>query len=149
MNKEILSLGLLTVLFASAAMIGFGSRPVLGNEGYIKIKADGSVVPAGSPVRSFDNVTYVLIEDISINVGPKEKPNCSTRGIVIERSNVIVDGHGHTLDLFSKVILSGTTNVTVCNLIITYVGTGIRLESASNNTICDNVARAIITALRF
>jgi len=39
MSKEILSLGLLTVLFASAAILGFGSRPVLSDAGYISALA--------------------------------------------------------------------------------------------------------------
>lgn len=137
MRKEILSVGLMTVLFAGVAVVGFRLRPVLGAADYITIKADGSVVPADSPVRSFDNVTYVLTQHL--NVGPDESYYYSTRGIVIERSNVIVDGHGHILNMFSTVTLSGTTNVTVRNFIITYINFGILLESASNNTICENV----------
>jgi hypothetical protein len=62
-------------------------KPAKATTGTIYIRVDGSVDPPTAPVSTVDNVTYILIGNITSDAD----------GIVVERSNTIVDGKGFTL----------------------------------------------------
>lgn len=96
----------------------------------IYIKADGSVQGTNKIVSS-NNVTYVFTGSINDS-------------IVVERSNIIVNGNGSTLqgsggvDGFS---LSGVDNVTIANTTIQGFNRGIRLTSTNGCKITNNMIR--------
>ncbi|MBN1785356.1 MAG: right-handed parallel beta-helix repeat-containing protein [Candidatus Bathyarchaeota archaeon] len=88
------------------------------------IEADGSITPSASPIRRDGNV-YTLTGNFNGSV------------LRVEKSNIIIDGNGHTL--YQKIMLSHVTNVTVKNCFITSPrGTGIHLDGSSNSTITNN-----------
>lgn len=105
----------------------------------VAINADGTVEPANAPIRQAGN-TYILIADVG--------------GINVQRSNIILDGNGHTLSgMVSSidslgnnvtannsggVYLKNVENVTVQNLIIKNCQTGIFLDRSSKCVIANN-----------
>ena len=112
--------------------LGFDVQPGEAS-GTIYIRADGSVDPLTAPISTVDNVTYTLIGNI-----PSD-----TDGIVVEKSNIAIDGAGYTIQgveaQYSKGIsLSGITNVTVRNTNIKNFDYGFYLYSSSNNTMSGN-----------
>jgi parallel beta-helix repeat protein len=54
----------------------------------IIINADGSISPPTAPISTVDNVTYTFTGNISYP---------TYYGIVVERSNIIIDGNGYTV----------------------------------------------------
>jgi parallel beta-helix repeat protein len=112
--------------------LAFDIQPVKAS-GTIYIRADGSVDPPTAPICTVDNVTYVLIGNITSDAD----------GIVIERNNTIVDGAGCKLQGPGYwgprgVGLDEISNVTIKNMKITAFGDGISLGYASNNTFYGN-----------
>lgn len=98
--------------------------------GAIFIRADGSIEPQTANITTIDNVTYFFS---SSNYGE----------IVVERSNIVIDGNGHLLEgtgaFYSEGIsLSGVKNVTVRNTRIDNFYYGVWLDWASNNSIEGN-----------
>jgi len=102
----------------------------------IYIRADGSVDPSTARISSMDNVTYTFTGDIN-------------NSIVVERSNIIIDGNGYTLQgsgLGKGFDLSEINNVTIKNTDISARKSGrdpnpnygIYLYSSSFNTISGN-----------
>jgi hypothetical protein len=53
--------------------------------GTIYINADGSISPPEAPISSPDNITYTLTGNV-------------TNSIVVQRSNIVVDGAGYTVE---------------------------------------------------
>jgi parallel beta-helix repeat protein len=101
-------------------------RLVSGEETMIYIHADGSITPSVVPILTFDNVTYWFTGNI-IN-----------RSIIVQRSNIILEGLGHTLQgdgTGNGTFLSGMVNVTIRDLIIEDFDTGIWLSGSSGGTI--------------
>ncbi|MGD0160410.1 MAG: NosD domain-containing protein [Candidatus Bathyarchaeia archaeon] len=93
--------------------------------GTIYIYADGSIGPSTAPIYSADKVTYTLTGNINVT--------SDTDGIDIERSNIVLDGAGYTVNgsgLAGGIRLTGTNNVTVRNMTITNFDIGISLDSA-------------------
>lgn len=105
--------------------------------GTIAINADGSITPSTAPISTVDNTTYTLTGNIN-------------GSIVVERDNILLNGTGYTLREPASWItpspgstpsfppgidLSGRTNVTVQNIQVNGLITGIELDSSSNNTI--------------
>jgi parallel beta-helix repeat protein len=104
-------------------------------EGTIYIRADGSIDPPTALISTVDNVTYTLSGDIFNN------------SIVIEKSNIVLDGASHTIEgteVFGYAIndyaitLLGSSNVTVKNTAIRAFPHGIELSNSSNNTLTGN-----------
>ena len=100
--------------------------------GTVYIRADGSIDPPDAPIHRDGNV-YTLTGNIT----------SSGDGIVVERDNIIIDGAGYTLEgtgayPYKGVDLSGRSNVTIKNTIITKFYYGILLSSSSNNSIFGN-----------
>jgi len=107
--------------------------------GVVTINADGTIDPADAPIQRVGD-TYTLIS----NVG----------GIGVQRSNIILDGNGHTLpgmvssiDSLGNnvtiknaggVYLKGVRNVTVKNFIIKDCQIGISLDLCLNVTVSGN-----------
>jgi parallel beta-helix repeat protein len=97
--------------------------------GTITIKADGSVDPPTTPITTADNVTYTFTGNISDE-------------IVVQRSNIIVDGNGYTLEGSGRpegFYLAAMNNVTIRNTNIKGFGVGIWIVFGSHhNTISGN-----------
>ena len=103
----------------------------------VNIKADGSLEPATAPIQQSGDV-YVLLGDVG--------------SIVIEKSNIMIDGNGHTIQgpdaiTFEHndttqsdggVFLNYVRNVTVKNLIIQSCPIGISVYYSSNCTMTSN-----------
>lgn len=106
---------------------------VVRGSGTIYIRADGSIDPADAPISTLDNVTYTLTDDIYDS-------------IMVERSNIIIDGAGFTLQgsgisdpNYTGLTLLHVNNVTLKELKIKRFYIGVYLTSSSNNTITHNV----------
>jgi parallel beta-helix repeat protein len=134
--KRLISRLVLLVVFCS--VLFSSPRTCIANtSGPIYIRADGSVDPSTAPISSMDNVTYTFNGDIINN------------SIVVERSNIIIDGNGYTLQgsgIGKAFDLSGVNNVTIKNTDISarnsgrdfHPNYGIYLYSSSFNTISGN-----------
>jgi parallel beta-helix repeat protein len=106
----------------------------------IYIRADGSVDPPDAPISTLDNITYTLTGNIT----------SSADGIVVQRSNIIIDGAGYTLQgperispFFPEEIsvgfnLSCINGVTIKNTNINGSDLGIYLYNSSKNTLFKN-----------
>ncbi|MGD0644856.1 MAG: NosD domain-containing protein [Candidatus Bathyarchaeia archaeon] len=96
---------LLMLLFSAFLSIGFVRGE--GTDNRIFIQPDGSVIPAGAPIRTEGN-TYILTGNVSTS-------------IVIEKSDITLDGRGH--------ILQGTFNGTKADLWM--IGSGPQVAATS------------------
>jgi parallel beta-helix repeat protein len=97
--------------------------------GTIYIRADGSV-GGTTHIVSSDNVTYVFTADINDS-------------IVVERSNIVIDGSGYTLQRTQAydskgMCLNGINNVTIKNINIKKFQNGIWFSFSSNNNVAGN-----------
>jgi len=96
--------------------------------GAIYIRADGSVDPPTAPISTIDNVTYTLTGNINDS-------------IVVERSNIVINGAGHTVQGSGSgngLSLSGISNVRIKKTNIKGFSYGINLYASSNNNISGN-----------
>lgn len=94
----------------------------------IYIRSDGSIDPPTAPISSVDNIIYNFTDNISDS-------------IVVERSNIIIDGKGYILQgsgWWSGFYLSGINNVTIQNTNIKDFLYGVLLDEASFNTVSGN-----------
>jgi parallel beta-helix repeat protein len=97
--------------------------------GSIYIRADGSI-EGTTKISTINNVTYTFTDNIN-------------NSIMVERSHIVIDGAGCTLDgsggWETGVILEYVAyNVTIQNAKITGFGRGISIISSWNNTISGN-----------
>ena len=122
--------------------------------GAIYIRADGSIDPPDAPVSTVDNATYTLTGNITSDVD----------GIVVERSNIVVDGADYTVQgaetgsgfslaadnvtvrntcvqKFRYGIVISSSGCTVINDVITYnVKWGVYLGGSDNRIISNRIA---------
>ena len=121
-----LFLGAIGLVFLKADIFAYGA-------GTIYIRANG-LVEGTDKITSANNVTYTFTDDINDS-------------IVVERSNIIVDGDWHTQNgswsLMYGFNLASVSNVTIKNVNIVMFGYAMWLEEASqcvisNNTCIDN-----------
>jgi len=140
--KKAVLLALVIVLLSTAVVVSF-VRPAVA-EATIYIRADGSIDPPTAPISIVDYVTYYFTGNI-------------TDSIVVERSNIIVDGKGYTvhgLGMGNGFYLQRINNVTVKNTNIKDFWCGIRLDqdssgnSFSGNTITGNSEHGILIEWR-
>jgi parallel beta-helix repeat protein len=114
--------------------------PAVKAEGPVQvyIGSDGTVAPSFAPVSSRDNVTYALTGNISYP---------AFDGIVVERSNIVIDGNGYAVQgNGSKLVgvrLTGSTNVTIENIIVEGFNFGVFLYSSNNSAVVGITATAI------
>jgi len=124
MKNKVTSGIMLTLLLTGMLILTFKIQPVKAS-GTIYIRADGSIVPDTAPISSVDNATYTFIGNIYDE-------------IVVERSNIIIDGGGYTVaatpnQYWAGISLCATENVTVKNTNIkeSYYGAILNLTSQS------------------
>ena len=138
MGRKAASEIMLVLLTMGMLSLAFNIQPAKSEwTGTVYIRADGSIDPTDAPIITYDNTTYTLTDNIT----------SSGDGIVVERDNIIIDGAGYTLQgtgvyPYKGVDLSGRSNVTIKNTIITTFYYGIRLDSSSNNSIVGNYITA-------
>lgn len=85
MEKDVSYLILALLIANAVTIVGFNIKPAgAWTGGTIYIRADGRIDPPGAPIETFDNVTYVLTDNVT----------SSGDGIVVERSNIIINGAG-------------------------------------------------------
>jgi len=96
--------------------------------GTIYIRPDGRIDPLTAPITSADNVTYTFIDNINDE-------------IVVERSNITIDGNGHTLQgtgIGYGFSLQSINNVTMKDTNIRDFKYGVYLHSTSKNVLFGN-----------
>jgi parallel beta-helix repeat protein len=131
MNRKLVLIIALTLL-VGVLSVAFNVQRAKAT-GTIYIRADGSIDPPDAPITTVDYVTYTLTGNISSDY----------HGIVVERSNIIIDGAGYTVEgagawESSGIYLGGRSNVTIENMEVGKFYWGIKLEESSNNTIQGN-----------
>jgi parallel beta-helix repeat protein len=122
---------MLTLLLTSVLTLAFDIKPVKGWTGTVYIRADGSIDPLTAPITSADSVTYTFTGSISSYAD----------GIVVERSNIIIDGRGYTLEgsgTGNGFHWSNINNVTIKNTNIQDFEEGVYISSSSSNTLLRN-----------
>jgi parallel beta-helix repeat protein len=118
---------IVVLLFSSLFMFASAVQPVRA-QGTIYIRADGSIDPSTANITTSDNITYTF-------TGNNYLP------IVVQRSNIIIDGGGYTLQASENengFSLSGLSNVTIRKTTITNCYDGINLESSNGNILSGN-----------
>jgi len=130
--KRIVSGVVATLLLVSMLTFAFNIQPVKGEwTGTVYILADGSIDPPDAPITTVDGIAYTLTDNI---ISPYH-------GIVVYRSNIVIDGNGHALrgsGIGYGLHLSGVNNVTLKNTNIEGFSQGILFDSASYNLIYKN-----------
>ena len=129
MEKKTVSAIVLTLLLTSMLTLAFNIQPAKA-EGTIYIRADGSIDPPTAPISTIDDVTYIFTDNIYDS-------------IIVERSNIVLDGKGHTIQgtgVYGSagIGLQNVNNVTIKNTIIIDTALGILFGFSSNNTISNN-----------
>jgi parallel beta-helix repeat protein len=117
---------MLALMLVGIALI-FDVRPALAS-GTIYIRADGSIDPPTAPISSVDDIIYTITDDISDS-------------IFVERSNIIIDGNGHSLQgsgTGNGFFLNSTSNVTVKGTDIKGFEIGILLIMTFDSSIIEN-----------
>jgi parallel beta-helix repeat protein len=131
---KLVSAMMLALLLTGILALAFNVRPAEAS-GTIYIRADGSIDPPDAPLSTFDNVTYTLTGNITSDA----------YGIVVERSNIKIDGAGHTLQgkgggfgFRLDGSYAAVNNVTIKRTNIKEFSGGISLLRSSNNSITGN-----------
>ena len=115
-------------LFLSLSVFAFNIRSAKAQLGTIYINSDGSISsPVSANITTHDNVTYTFS-------GNNYLP------IVVNRSNIIINGAGYTLQPSggNGFSLSGVSNVTIRNTTITNSYYGVYLSFSSGNILSGN-----------
>jgi parallel beta-helix repeat protein len=112
----------LTILYPT-----FDTRSVKATTA-IYINVDGSISPPDAPILNHDSVTYTLTANLD-------------NSIVVQRSNIILEGANHTVlgdGTANGFSLQNVVNVTVKNVRIEGCFDGIQLFNSSDNIITGN-----------
>jgi parallel beta-helix repeat protein len=136
MKKAFLGFSLIFLVSATLLFSAFHVQPVRA-EGTIYIRADGSIDPPAAPIQQNGDI-YTFTDDII----------STADGIVVERSNIVIDGAGQTLIGPGKE--NGTTgfilsplnpkvsNITIRKANIVGFGIGISGDHVVGNFFCEN-----------
>lgn len=114
-------------LLVGMLTLAFNIQPVKAS-GTIYVKADGSIDPPTANITSVDNVSYTLTGNINDS-------------LVVERSNIIIDGNGYTLqgsESETGIKIFNINNVTIQNMNIKDFWFGIYIQDSDNNTLSGN-----------
>lgn len=131
--RKVLTIGIMALFLGAIGLAFFKGNMVVYASGTIYIRASG-LVEGTDKITNENNVTYTFTDDINDS-------------IVVERSDIIVDGDGYTLNgswsLVNGFNLTSVSNVTIKNVNIVTFGYAMWLEGAyqcviSNNTCVDN-----------
>jgi parallel beta-helix repeat protein len=127
--RKTVSAIMLSLLVISTLTSTFNIQSVKAEGGTVYIRADGSVDPSTAPIQR-DGDTYAFTDNIYDE-------------IVVERSNIIVDGAGHTVQgtgAFESVgiSLSNVQNITIRDINIKNFYYGIYFIFTSHSTITQN-----------
>lgn len=117
---------MLALMLMGVALIS-NIHPAMAS-GTVYIRADGSIDPTTAPISSLDNITYTFTDNIHDS-------------IVVERSNIIIDGNEHTLQGSGSgngFSWDSINNVTVKRTNIKDFEYGIFLLTSSDNSIFEN-----------
>jgi parallel beta-helix repeat protein len=131
MKRAISGLMLTLLSLTSMLTLALNIQTVSAWSGTIYIRADGSIDPPDAPIVTYDNITYMLTDNIVSEAD----------GIIVERDNIVIDGNGFTLEgsgAYSGIAISGRYNVTIKNVNIKNFDNGIMLSYCSNNNIIGN-----------
>lgn len=133
-----------TLVFSILVLLGFASFLRVIKEGSILdiTRDDGSIYPPTSYISTADRVTYTLNDNITSDF----------IGIAIERSNIVVEGNGYTVQGMANgtgFLLSNVNNVIVRNTIITNFDFGMVLGFSFNNTLSNTMSQAYWKASLF
>jgi len=137
----VLMLVLLTIGMLSLA---FKVQPVKSTwTGTVYIRADGSIDPPDAPIQRNGDY-YALTGNITSDGD----------GIVIERSNIIIDGAGHMIRGIRKypsagINLTGRTHIIIENINIQNFTSGIWLYNSSGNSINRNNITNNVDGIKF
>jgi parallel beta-helix repeat protein len=129
---RIVSSAFLVLLLTGMFMLAFNVRLVHAQVETVTVNGDGSVSPSNAPISSIDNVTYTF-------TGNMRYP--AYDGIVIERSNIVIDGEGYTVQGDQSgdgISMTSISNVTIKNANIEGFENGIHLIDSNNGVISGN-----------
>jgi parallel beta-helix repeat protein len=130
--RRVVSIIFIVLLFLGLSTFAFFVQPAKAQSGTIYINPDGSVSPSTAPIKNVGNTTYTFTSDIVND------------SIVVERSNIVVDGARYTVQGTGTSLsqmgmnLTGRSNVTIENVKITAFYYGIYLYSSSKCTVLGN-----------
>jgi parallel beta-helix repeat protein len=135
-RKTMLAATLISALLISAITIVSYDISASAQTKYVTINTDGSVTPTTAPIQRIGD-SYLVTND--------------TGSILIERSNITLDGQGHRIqgeihlpigstqftqvNEFGGIYISNTKNVTVKNFSIENCYYGVSLDNCSNITV--------------
>ena len=125
--RRIDSIVIMALLFLGLFVFTSTVQPVKA-QGTIYVMPDGSIDPSTANITTSDKFTYTF-------TGNNYLP------IVVERSNIIIDGRSYTHQTSANengFSLYGVNNVTIKNTIIANSYNGIDLESSSGNVLSGN-----------
>ena len=134
MFKRLASATLLALLLSGLLTLTFNTGSVEGTwTGTVYIRADGSIDPPDAPVITYDNITYILTDNIT----------STADGIVVQRDNIIIDGRGYTVEgarayPSTGIALPYRINVTIKDINVKNFDYGIFLGYSSNNKVVGN-----------
>jgi len=140
MSRKLVLLTTLIIVLVGTLGVAFNVQKVIAS-GTIYIRPDGSIDPPTTPISTVDNVTYVFTDNIYDE-------------IVVERSNIIIDGrgfalegngsgYGFTLQPFTSpsdegFLLNYVSNVTIKNTNIKNFGAAVSLYKTSDSRVSRN-----------
>ena len=93
----------------------------------IYVRADGAVDPYDAPIQRRD-ANYIIVSDVTSDGD----------GIVVQKSNIVIDGDAHQIQgkgIGAGITLDNVNNVTLRNLELQNFLVGIRLNSSSFNSV--------------
>ncbi|HXX87680.1 MAG TPA: right-handed parallel beta-helix repeat-containing protein [Candidatus Acidoferrum sp.] len=132
MKGRLFSVLMITLIFLGMNVLEFNVRPAKADAQTIYINADGSIAPAGAPISTSDNVTFTFVGNISYP---------TYLGIIVEKSNIVIDGNGFTIQGDQNGIgldLEYVNNVTIRNTNVRSFRYGIILDYSSNSMVSGN-----------
>jgi parallel beta-helix repeat protein len=132
-NRKLVLATILVTVLIDMLGLSFTVQKVEAS-GTIYIRANGRIEPQDAPIKTSDNVTYTLNESITGD----------TDGIVVERSNIVIDGQDCTVEGAGTheskgVYLVACNNVTLKNVKVANFTFGVYLNNSFGNNISENI----------